>query len=162
MKEIQREEETFGKVKWWRNSLFSLRNKWKMESLIVAANIIKAALSNFFHINIELDGSTAYFRHFFSSFSCFDQKMVLHLQYWKGYNRTGAEWHNGIHLVRCSWHILMSYTKMGLIPGQPTTDVHTSGKGSTGIFWPPSQTKRHHKRCDLLGKSASQANPAWT
>lgn len=71
MKEIQREEETFGKVKWWRNSLFSLRNKWKMESLIVAANIIKAALSNFFHINIELDGSTAYFRHFFSSFSCF-------------------------------------------------------------------------------------------
>lgn len=28
-----------------------------MESLIVAANIIKAALSNFFHINIELDGS---------------------------------------------------------------------------------------------------------
>lgn len=132
MKEIQREEETFGKVKWWRNSLFSLRNKWKMESLIVAANIIKAALSNFFHINIELDGSLNQqpISDIFSAHSLAlqDQKMVLHLQYWKGYNRTGAEWHNGIHLVRWTWHILMSYMKMGLNPGQPTTDVHTSEK----------------------------------
>lgn len=39
------------------NSLFSSGNKWKMESLIVAAKIIKATLSNIFYMNIESDGS---------------------------------------------------------------------------------------------------------
>lgn len=36
-------------------SLFGSGHKWKMEALIVAANIIKAALSNIFYINIESD-----------------------------------------------------------------------------------------------------------